>query len=167
VPGVPDIYQGCEMWDLSLVDPDNRRPVDYARRAAALQGLCNATPQSLLDSWEDGRIKLQVVARLAALRRERPALFQAGSYLPIAVTGPHAERICAFARVADGEACLIAVPLGPAWDNTTIALPDDIAGRAWDNVLTGEAYERPEGLDAARLFAALPVAALATRPPPG
>jgi (1->4)-alpha-D-glucan 1-alpha-D-glucosylmutase len=167
VPGVPDTYQGCELWDLSLVDPDNRRPVDYALRTTALGELGKAPPHALLESWQDGRIKLHIVARLARLRRAQPALFRDGSYQPLAVAGAHAERICAFARVADGAACVAAVPLGPNWSDTTVGLPEEFAGRDWDDVLTGEIYERPERLDAARLFATFPVAALFTRPPPG
>ena len=95
VPGVPDIYQGTEFWDFSLVDPDNRRPVDFAARAA---GLDAAPLADLAAHWRDGRIKQAVIARTLALRRERPALFADGSYEPIAVRGEHADRVIAFAR---------------------------------------------------------------------
>ena len=79
-PGVPDIYQGNEIWDFSLVDPDNRRPVDYAKRKKMLDALKGATPEELLDNWSDGRIKLFLTHRLLTFRRENPELFRDGSY---------------------------------------------------------------------------------------
>jgi (1->4)-alpha-D-glucan 1-alpha-D-glucosylmutase len=166
VPGVPDTYQGCELWDLNLVDPDNRRPVDYAQREALLHALCHTTPQSLIESWADGRIKLHVLSRLARLRREQPALFDDGRYLPLATPGPHDERLCAFARVANDAACVVVVPLGATWDDTIIALPAELAGRAWTDALTAVSYAPAERFPAARLFETLPVAVLITPPPP-
>ena len=102
VPGVPDFYQGTELWDLSLVDPDNRRPVDFDVRASmlALQG-SEPDWQALQESWPDGRIKLALTSRLLALRRECPALFRDGAYAPIEVKGPARERnsgVCARER---------------------------------------------------------------------
>ena len=103
-PGVPDIYQGCELWDLSLVDPDNRRAVDYEHRRAVLASFAQRAddPQSLvgelLDAWPDGRIKLYVTWRLLQLRRSRAATFLGGSYRALEVTGPGAATIAAFAR---------------------------------------------------------------------
>ena len=82
-PGVPDIYQGNEIWDFSLVDPDNRRPVDYAQRREMLDSLDKATPENLLGRWQDGRIKLFLTQRLLVFRRENPALFAHGSYTPL------------------------------------------------------------------------------------
>jgi (1->4)-alpha-D-glucan 1-alpha-D-glucosylmutase len=166
VPGVPDTYQGCELWDLNLVDPDNRRPVDYALRAAALHGLCHITPHRLMGFWRDGRIKLHVIRRLMTLRRQQPALFADGSYLPLAVDGSSAERVCAFARVADGAACIVAVPLSPAWRDTTITLPEELSHRAWTDVLTAENYAPADKFTAERLFATLPAAVLITPPQP-
>ena len=78
-PGVPDIYQGNEIWDFSLVDPDNRRPVDYAHRRKLLDSLDGVTPEELLQNWADGRIKLFVTQRLLRFRRDHPALFQQGN----------------------------------------------------------------------------------------
>ena len=77
-PGVPDIYQGNEIWDFSLVDPDNRRPVDYEQRRKMLDALASATPEELLGNWRDGRIKLFLTHRLLTFRREHPELFQRG-----------------------------------------------------------------------------------------
>jgi malto-oligosyltrehalose synthase len=138
VPGVPDIYQGTEFWDFSLVDPDNRRPVDFAARAAALDAAPLADPAT---HWRDGRIKQTVIARTLALRREKPALFADGSYEPIAVRGEHADRVIAFARRLGGEIAIVVVPrvasrlLEPggiafasrAWRDTGVALDVDEA----------------------------------------
>src|SRR5438045_7177668 len=90
-PGVPDIYQGTEIWDDSLVDPDNRRPVDYPKRREMLGSLTNAVPEDLLANWPDGRIKLFLISRLLTFRREHPDLFLKGSYTLLPVTGRDAE----------------------------------------------------------------------------
>ena len=95
VPGVPDIYQGTEFWDFSLVDPDNRRPVDFARaRPQARRG----PPEDLAQTWRDGRIKQALIARTLALRRSTPELFAEGSYEPLEVRGTFADHVIAFAR---------------------------------------------------------------------
>ena len=98
VPGVPDTYQGTELWDLSLVDPDNRRPVDYARRIAALRE--NRTPAEMLTHWRDGEIKLFTVRTLLRFRREHAALFASGSHEPVSVSGPFADCCIAFERAS-------------------------------------------------------------------
>jgi (1->4)-alpha-D-glucan 1-alpha-D-glucosylmutase len=172
-PGVPDIYQGTELWDLSLVDPDNRRPVDYARRAAPPEEAAAV----LVGSWRDGRIKQHVIRRALALRRQRPALFAAGDYQPIEATGAEAGRLLALARGgAEGRVVAVvprlvatwlrgaATPLVPAqlWGDTRLPLggPDG----AWRNVLTGEAVTaEPDGsVPIARLLAEFPIALLAS-----
>ncbi len=103
VPGVPDLYQGTEFWDFSLVDPDNRRPVDFAARKQALAATSLGTA---LASWRDGRIKQILVHRLLALRRARPDLFALGSYEPI--DGP--DHVVAFRRRHGGDSVCVAVP---------------------------------------------------------
>ena len=147
VPGVPDIYQGAEFWDLSMVDPDNRRPVDFTRRFAALNA--DATPVALAACWRDGRVKQAVIRRALALRREVPELFARGEYRPIDVSGPLAAHVVAFLRSRGDAVCIVVVPrlaarlLGlpdtanetaitiPAavWRSTTLHLPEDVAGR--------------------------------------
>jgi len=116
VPGVPDIYQGCERWNFSLVDPDNRRPVDFAALAAslqALQALCAHGPPSradwrrLLPPCPDGDVKQLVTWQLLQLRRAFPAVMRDGSYLPLAVDGPAAEHALAFARLHEGQAVVV------------------------------------------------------------
>jgi (1->4)-alpha-D-glucan 1-alpha-D-glucosylmutase len=117
-PGVPDLYQGCEQWNFSLVDPDNRRPVDYAALARDLEsveslyraGWPSAQAWHALDAHAaDGRIKQLVTWRLTRLRRERSLLFRNGSYLPLPVEGEAAEHAVAFARIHEREAVLVVV----------------------------------------------------------
>jgi (1->4)-alpha-D-glucan 1-alpha-D-glucosylmutase len=98
LPGVADFYQGNELWDFSLVDPDNRRPVDYARRRSMLEALDGFTAQRLRDDWRSGAVKLFVTTRGLRARRERPALFVDGDYFPLRVRGVHATNVVACAR---------------------------------------------------------------------
>jgi (1->4)-alpha-D-glucan 1-alpha-D-glucosylmutase len=183
-PGVPDFYQGTEMWDFSLVDPDNRRPIDFALRARLLRQLRRRRPsvalaQELLDAWEDGRVKLYVTLQALACRRELPQLFAHGSYEPLDVQGQHATRVIAFARRFHDATVIVAVPrliagmlpdsdafpLGPeVWGDTRIMLPADMPGITVRNRLTGErvapgAHE-PHALACADLFSVFPVALL-------
>lgn len=122
VPGVPDLYQGCEFWDLSLVDPDNRQPVDFAKRVAALgdQDLAALAP-----TWRDGRIKQALIAYLLGLRRRLPALFAEGTYEPVGIEGAHAARWIAFVRRHGEHRLLVAaprLPLGLLQQSDAIAL---------------------------------------------
>ena len=107
-PGVPDLYQGNELWDFSLVDPDNRRPIDYASRCEISKSLAKASVHDLLQSWEDGRIKMYITRALLQHRREYPQLYSQGSYEPVGITGPHADRFIAFMR-EDGQERLLVV----------------------------------------------------------
>jgi (1->4)-alpha-D-glucan 1-alpha-D-glucosylmutase len=151
VPGIPDLYQGTEFWDFSLVDPDNRRPVDYALRAAAL---ADEPLAALAQHWRDGRIKQRLLTQLLNLRAVEPALFAAGDYRALTVEGPRAANVLAFARTIPGRALIVAVPLHCAaavagadriapnrdwWGDTMIAVPD-LSGCKTD-VLTGEECE--------------------------
>ncbi len=135
-PGVPDLYQGDEFWDLSLVDPDNRRPVDYPARRQALDD--SAPLSALLEHWRDGRVKQALIARVLDCRRAHPELFRRGDYLPLTVKGRHADNVLAFARLGDGERAIVVVPrlactlLGNAptplipaqnWEDTRVILP--------------------------------------------
>ena len=148
VPGVPDIYQGCELWDYSLVDPDNRRPVDYAHRRETLAALADADPRELLVTWPDGRVKMRVVHALLRHRREHAELFERGGYRALEITGKHAKSAVAFARgPEDAPALLVVVPrlsarvgsppVGEAWGNTALALESGGAGGPWRDLLTG------------------------------
>ena len=165
-PGIPDIYQGSELWDLSLVDPDNRRPVDFEGRRRLLAEL-TSSPRAALD-WNDevGVAKLWILKQALSLRREEPGLFDAGaSYEPLTPAGARRRHVLAFARRGAGEpegaAALVVVPrllgLGEfVWGDTSVELP---GGRPWRNRLTGETY--PAGtLTMAALFSEMPVALL-------
>ena len=174
-PGVPDTYQGAELWDLSLVDPDNRRPVDYDLRARFLQQ--QASVGSLLQDWQDGRIKQHVVARALALRRAEPELFASGAYLPLSATGEHAERVLAFARQHDAkalivvvprlvtpllEACEIPLPPAGAWKDTELQIHAELQGRGAADQLSGSHRVLPASgaLPVGELLGEFPVAAL-------
>jgi malto-oligosyltrehalose synthase len=158
-PGIPDIYQGTEDWDGSLVDPDNRRPVDFAARARAL---AEATETGTLS-------KLTVMSHALRLRAEQPDLFARGRYYPLAVEGPRAAHVLAFGRV-DGERVaitlvtrLVAALPAQAWADTTIRLPRAWQGLPWRDRLTGLGVEIRDGhLPLAPLLQRAPVALLAT-----
>ncbi|WP_430233701.1 malto-oligosyltrehalose synthase [Nitrosomonas communis] len=163
-PGVPDIYQGNELWDLSLVDPDNRRPVDYVQRQHLLKELeaFETVPQDalakqvrqLLDHITDGRAKLFLTWRLLHSRKQWPCVFQNGAYIPLTTTGSRKDHLCAFARHADDIMLIVVAPrwfsrLMPTaseqvplsntmWSATTVEVPILTAGAQGVNVLTGE-----------------------------
>jgi len=110
MPGVPDFYQGSEFWDLSLVDPDNRRPIDFTARAGTLaQVEAIVDWEKLAHSWQDGVIKLALTHYLLHIRRQYQQLFEAGDYRPILVNGPHQDHVIAFARIHAGNAVIVAV----------------------------------------------------------
>ena len=137
VPGVPDIYQGNEIWDYSLVDPDNRRPVDYNRRREMLAELPGAVPNELMRAWPDGRIKLFLTQGVLRFRRDHADLFQRGEYFPLRASGMFAESCISFARrlthkwIAVISARLSSrvgfPPIGELWKDTTIELPQRLS----------------------------------------
>ncbi|GAC1541734.1 MAG: malto-oligosyltrehalose synthase [Herpetosiphon sp.] len=162
-PGVPDIYQGTELWDLSLVDPDNRRPVDYGRRQRLLAELQERTKRrskqwvalakELVDECEDGRIKLYITFRTLAARRDHEQLWSHGTYQPLEATGDKQEYVCAFWRSFDTQAMVVLAPrlvvgltggemqspLGAeVWGDTRVHLPDAQVGQRFRNIFTGE-----------------------------
>jgi (1->4)-alpha-D-glucan 1-alpha-D-glucosylmutase len=109
MPGVPDFYQGTEFWDFSLVDPDNRRPVDFAARASALASVETQDWTDLVQNWTNGHIKLAWTRHLLKLRAELADVFARGDYQPLEVTGPHRDHVIAFARRHGGDAAIVAV----------------------------------------------------------
>jgi (1->4)-alpha-D-glucan 1-alpha-D-glucosylmutase len=109
MPGVPDFYQGTEFWDLSLVDPDNRRPVDFAGRAAVLASMEAPDWKGLVQNWSDGHLKLAWTRQLLKLRTELADVFAYGDYEPLEISGPHRDHVIAFARRRGRDAAIIAV----------------------------------------------------------
>ncbi len=166
-PGVPDVYQGTEFWDFSLVDPDNRRPVDYGARRSCLRE--NAELASLLAAWRDGRIKQGVVRRTLDFRRREPELFGAGSYEPVEVTGSGAEHVIAFIRCFRRRHMLVVVPRLPFTmvDETGLPLPCDwgdtrlnleFGDLTFEDQLGGAAIHTAADLKVSQILSVLPVA---------
>ncbi len=178
-PGVPDIYQGAESWDLSLVDPDNRRPIEFERLASRLSVATDIAWSQPCVSWRTGLPKLHILSRVLALRTEDSRLCAEGAYVPLALSGPQAHRALAFARVL-GEQAMIAilprhayglldgvqVPHVPSerWRETAVALPDVLARLDWHDWLAGATHPVNGAIDLKTALAHFPVALVATRP---
>jgi (1->4)-alpha-D-glucan 1-alpha-D-glucosylmutase len=162
-PGVPDLYQGTELWTLTLVDPDNRRPVDYGLRRRLLREVAELSPAAILARSDEGLPKLWVIRQALGLRRRRPELFgPAGAYRALSPAGRRADHVVAFCR---GDGAITVVPrlvltLAGDWQDTTVAIPSGL----WEHALTGD---RLEGgmLPLASLLARYPVALLERRAP--
>jgi (1->4)-alpha-D-glucan 1-alpha-D-glucosylmutase len=188
-PGVPDIYQGNELWDFSLVDPDNRRPVDYVRRRQAFDSIRRWSSEpdppaisSLLESPEDGRFKLYLIWKTLCLRKERPELFQQGEYLPLAIQGEKSDHVVAFARKFESANLIVIAPrfiasllnereippAGPAvWGDTHVMVPWCPCSANYRNAFTGEVLTLPRNgesgtISMADALANFPVALLVT-----
>jgi (1->4)-alpha-D-glucan 1-alpha-D-glucosylmutase len=166
-PGVPDCYQGTELWDLSLVDPDNRRPVDYPRRRALLAELDaletraaqdqDAVPDFISGSLRepgDGALKMFVLRRALTYRRHHRALFDEGDYVALSVEGERSRHVVAYARRAGDQTSIVVVgrflstlgaatqrPLGDVWGDARILLPETIPAARWRDVIGGETVE--------------------------
>jgi len=146
-PGVPDIYQGNEVWDFSLVDPDNRRPVHYKRRAEMLSCLSTKSPEGLLQNWPDGRIKMFLTQRTLSFRNEHVDLFRNGNYLPLRITGAFADCCLSFARHLDQKSIIVIVPrlssrigfppIGERWRDTVVELPENLSLQRGREIFTG------------------------------
>lgn len=186
-PGVPDIYRGTEVWDFSLVDPDNRRPVNFSRLGDVMQDLLARADSGgyaqlcsdLLEHWQDGRIKMWTTQRGLSFRREHPQLFREGSYLALEATGNRSEHVIAFARRHEqlDQSIMVAVPrfsytlmrgqpsppLGDVWEQTAIQLPR-AAPNHFLNIFTGEIVAPGNGTLLCReVFRHFPVALLVGR----
>jgi (1->4)-alpha-D-glucan 1-alpha-D-glucosylmutase len=180
-PGVADVYQGAELWDQSLVDPDNRRPVDFAARAGLLQALDArrsagpsdpaALARELSGTLADGRAKLLLLSTLLRLRRERPSIFLRGAYLPLTPLGEDAEHLVALARVHEEQSILCLAPRlvlrlldrgRPVVWRARVALPPELQ-REWVDAITG-APRRGDTLDVGACLADFPVAVLTSGP---
>ena len=145
-PGVPDIYQGTEIWDYSLVDPDNRRSVDYELRREMLQSLSSATPKGLMQTWPNGRIKMFLTQRLLGFRREHSDLFEWGEYLLLQMSGTFAECCVSFVRRLDDNWIAVIAPrlssrvgfppIGEVWQDTAIQLPESFSLKGAHDLFT-------------------------------
>jgi len=179
-PGVPDFYQGTELWDLNLVDPDNRRPVNFQKRRSLLKEIRARAEEDLpaligdlLQNREDGRIKLWLVFMGLRARSQYAEVFRSGKYLPLAVSGRYSDNIVAFGRNAGDRWSVTIVPrflvtlvregedpLGAVvWQDTRVPLQDGFP-RSWRNVLTGEAIHARDALLIGEALRSLPVALL-------
>jgi len=182
-PGVPDIYQGNDLWDLSLVDPDNRRPVDYIHRQQVFENIRNLggapNPRfvgQLLEAPENDELKLYLTWKTLCFRKQWPHVFQEGEYLPLKVQGEKADHVVAFLRKLESESVLVAAPrlaasllgdsdvppIGPeTWEDTEILLPSSISRLECRNAFTGERVEFAEfraSIAVSELFRHFPVA---------
>ncbi len=171
-PGVPDLYQGTEFWDFSLVDPDNRRPVDFGARASALARKNGS--EEILRSWRNGEIKQQLILQLLALRRRHETCFRHGDYRPLQGDGPRRENILGYLRSHNGanilvvaprlcaEACMEAghpLPDPSFWSDTLVLLPGDLCDRAWRSLFAPAAtMSSPNHISCAESFRHFPVA---------
>jgi (1->4)-alpha-D-glucan 1-alpha-D-glucosylmutase len=192
--GIPDFYQGSELWDFRLVDPDNRQRVDFDKRNALLATLPSANlPQTdestrlalrdLTHNWKDGRIKLYLICKALHFRTQNAMLFSEGEFLPMECRGKHRAHVAAFARLHNKDRVLIIVPRwlkraghpmsfegsGRFWGNTSVGLPDG-APASWKNILTGETFEtrgpgRKRSLHVGPLLRNFPVALLSGTTP--
>jgi malto-oligosyltrehalose synthase/4-alpha-glucanotransferase len=179
-PGTPDVYQGCELWDLSFVDPDNRRPVNYKRRMELLDTLNETNRERIFQSlWKnrnDGKIKLFLTQILFRLRKQQPEFFERAEYIPLKVKGKYSDFVFAFARKQQEKWIIVAVPLHAAalchqqkaedffsidWDDTHIALPRTFKQKA-ENIIFDEEIENSKKLSVQKFFKELPFLLLRT-----
>ncbi|MGH7211362.1 MAG: malto-oligosyltrehalose synthase, partial [Acetobacteraceae bacterium] len=173
-PGIPDLYQGTEFWDQSLVDPDNRREVDFDVRVAALEA--GEAPADLVLDWRDGRVKQAVIAHVLDVRRRLPDLFARGDYVALAADGPRAGQVVAFARRHGETMLMVVVPRLPlalmddlglaippaAWAGTVLAMPSWLDGRTLHDVIGGAKHRMAEAEAVGGVLARFPVAVLAS-----
>ncbi len=178
-PGVPDIYQGNELWDLNLVDPDNRRLVDFEKRKHFLNEIrgqeveLSSLIRKLLDHKEDGRVKMFTLYRLLKIRNEFKQLFQNGTYVPLEVRGALQNNIIAYARKHDQACCLIIaprflskmmkvdeLPIGEsAWKDTAVVLPEHYSMK-WENIFNGEILAQSKTIKVGNILKSFPVGLL-------
>ena len=183
-PGVPDFYQGNELWEFRLVDPDNRHRVDFDLRGRLLDDLLHQSEagrlpelcSDLMANYQDGRIKMWVTMRALNFRREHRELFRAGSYTPLSAANEKQEHVVAFARSYEDQVIVVAVPrfsytlmrgrvqppIGDVWGNAELQLPAEVVGTRLLNIFTGEEFPaNGRTLPCRQLFAFFPVALLA------
>jgi len=180
-PGVADFYQGSELWDLRMVDPDNRGAIDFSRREAILKEVATAATQDISDQWADGRIKLFLIRQALRFRRNHPDVFHQGEFVPLQAAGCHAQNVIAFLRYTESKSALIAIPRWltqiaakttgspqkPDWCDTCIALPSN-APQQWQNVFSAaqipsQSGENIQSVALSNVFRDFPVALLESK----
>ena len=189
-PGIPDIYQGCELWDFSLVDPDNRRPVDFGWRMDQFAALQQRFAAADRDEWaaraselvahkQNGLVKLYALWRMLAARRQFETLFTSGDYTEVAASGTRARNVISFIRCDENASCLVAVPRFLAgllsdehqaptgetiWSDTWLEMPKEprerLDGRKLRNIFTGRVMTGKSQLSASEIFREFPIAVL-------
>ncbi|WP_062100584.1 malto-oligosyltrehalose synthase [Candidatus Xiphinematobacter sp. Idaho Grape] len=175
VPGIPDFYQGTEIWDFSLVDPDNRRQIDYTLRQQLLESLSTTSPEKLLSEWKNGRIKLFIIQRLLQFRRRYASFFRMADYQPLLSLGLRKDHIISFLRRHESMTLLVVVPRltaklwlmpcdGCAWSETRVVSGSFIG--SWRNILTEESYRcDQQEIQISDILTRLPVAVLYRKDP--
>ncbi len=192
VPGVPDFYQGTELWNFNLVDPDNRKPVDHETRMTILSELKRKEAEiggvklaeELCHNMDDGRIKMYLTYKALMCRKANRHLFEKGAYIPLAIVGSRADHVCAFARRIGRATMIVAVPRflirvmpeeGPIfldkalWEDTYIVLPDADFEKQYQNVFTDEIIstqlqqDGKQGLALSGIFSNFPVALMVNK----
>lgn len=172
-PGIPDFYQGTELWDFSLVDPDNRRPVNYSQRHEFLEGMDAAKLEELKSNYSDGRLKLWLTQRALQIRNKYKQLYLQGEYLPLEVEGKWANHVIAFARRQSGKALITIVgrhftslhaasvyPVGEAiWGDTCVNIPPNWS-KIWQDTLSDQKISNSSQLGIGQIFTTLPIALL-------
>jgi (1->4)-alpha-D-glucan 1-alpha-D-glucosylmutase len=181
-PGIPDFYQGSELWEFNLVDPDNRRPVDYSNRQSLLAMLKQKAQEDrgslvthLMETPEDGRIKLYLIAQVLNFRLQHSALFKEGDYVPLEVKGEKSKNVVAFSRTKEKKQIIVVVgrfytllanspsinPIGEVWKDTRLVFPAQIEGEFRD-LLSGLIFsgKQDQAFQAQQVFSKLPIAIL-------
>lgn len=178
VPGVPDLYQGTEFWDFSLVDPDNRRPIDFAPRQQSLAGIPDK--RELVEHWQDARVKQWLIRGVLSVRGVQPQIFSRGAYIPLEVEGEQAENVIAFARRYEGDYMIIVAPVRAAallderdvplvaaqqWGDTRVRLPSPLNENALTGIFSSQDIQPQGGYVAvADVLAEYPVNLLCSTP---
>jgi (1->4)-alpha-D-glucan 1-alpha-D-glucosylmutase len=175
-PGLPDFYQGTELWDLTLVDPDNRNAVDFEDRRRKFHEIkkltedsCVSAVRKLFSSWEDGRIKMFLIIKALHCRNDNQELFREGKYWPLDVEGEFRNHIVAFARTHNQKSGIVAVPrlvasivkkdelpLGDIWKDTHLLLPSELENQLFYNAITEEKIYIENKIDLNELFTSFP-----------
>jgi (1->4)-alpha-D-glucan 1-alpha-D-glucosylmutase len=179
-PGVPDFYQGTELWDLSLVDPDNRRPVDFVKRVQMLEDVKRrdgspALTDELLSNWVDGKIKLFLIYKGLKARKDHERLFSRGDFAPLTVRGKLARHVVAFVRKGDDEWAMCVAPrfvssvvpegvwpIGEVWADARVVLPKG-APKSFDDAITGMHIDAAKAIPVSEALKRFPVALLVGR----